>query len=78
MTLQNLQRYFIVVHVDGGYLVDTCAGGTWRARVDDAVEFATPLDAYRALVGAEINEPARLIAQYRIAKGGRRGSSTSA
>lgn len=45
---------FAVYSVEHGWLVDTCAGGTWGWDVRKAVEYMTLLECDKALRGAEI------------------------
>lgn len=51
------EKYAVYRDVDGyGWLMDTCAGGTWSWDIDDAQWFDRPDDAIGALYACDLVE----------------------
>lgn len=56
-------RQYAVFHDHRGWLVDTCAAGTWRADTDNALRFDSEDEARAACKAAdiELGEDARIV-----------------
>jgi hypothetical protein len=52
--IDETERKYAVYQPATGWLVDTCAGGTFSWNVDDAVWFGSHIEAHDALKAAEI------------------------
>lgn len=60
--MKTSERY-AVCHFKHGWLADTCAGGAYVPREEDACTFDTPADAQHAMTAAELG---RLGIDYEI------------
>lgn len=59
------RQQWAMYHFEHGWLVDTCAGGTWRHDVAQAVEFSSPEEVTKAAFAAEIFDPLTLVLRTR-------------